>query len=351
MDKEKMAAFAGRLFNDMAGTMSVGMAYIGTKTGLFKTMAGKGPLTAEAVTADSGLQPRYVEEWLKGMVATGYLEYDPDAGTFSLPEEHAYLLASEGTDHFMGGLFFQAKGCIGVAGRVAHAFEAGGGVPFGDAEEENLIGIDLSNRGMYETRLASYWLQQVPDAVAKLEAGGRALDVGCGVGRVSIEIARAFPQATCVGLDLDERSIAMARSGAEAEGLAGRVRFEQKPLAGMDPGEPFDLITACDCVHDFAQPVETLREIKARLAGDGTFFVIEPKVADRLEDNRNPIAAMFYGFSILHCMTQSLAANGVGLGTCMGPSQTEALMKEAGFTRFEVLDIKSPVNLFYAVGH
>ena len=82
---------------------------------------------------------------------------------------------------------------------------------------------------------------------------------------------------------------------------------------------------------------------------DGTFFVIEPKVADRLEDNLNPIATMFYGFSMFHCMTQSLAAGGPGLGTCMGPAHTKALMQKAGFGKFRQLDIKSQVNLFYAV--
>jgi hypothetical protein len=78
-------------------------------------------------------------------------------------------------------------------------------------------------------------------------------------------------------------------------------------------------------------------------------FVMEPKVADRLEDNRNDIAAMYYGFSVLHCMTQSLAAGGPGLGTCLGAAGMERLMGEAGFTRFEVLPIKSAVNLYFAV--
>jgi hypothetical protein len=57
---------------------------------------------------------------------------------------------------------------------------------------------------------------------------------------------------------------------------------------------------------------------------------------------------MLYGFSIFHCMTQSLAQGGPGLGTCMGPARTEALLRDAGFREFRQLDIKSPTNLFYA---
>jgi 2-polyprenyl-3-methyl-5-hydroxy-6-metoxy-1,4-benzoquinol methylase len=109
-----------------------------------------------------------------------------------------------------------------------------------------------------------------------------------------------------------------------------------------------DLITACDCIHDFAEPHSTLRKLRELLKPDGTLFIIEPEVADRLEDNLNSVATMFYGFSLFHCMTQSLASGGLGLGTCLGPSRTEELVREAGFRRFEMLEIKSPVNLFYA---
>jgi hypothetical protein len=101
-------------------------------------------------------------------------------------------------------------------------------------------------------------------------------------------------------------------------------------------------------VHDFAAPQATLSEIRSLLKPDGVLFVIEPKAADRLEDNKGPLGTLYYGFSIFHCMTQSLANGGPGLGTCLGPARTEQLMREAGFPRFERLDIKSPTNLFYA---
>src|SRR5919108_3303438 len=149
MDREKIKAFADKVFGDMAGAMAAGLGYIGTRTGLFGAMAGKGPLRLEDVVRECGLQPRYVEEWLKGMVCAGYLEYDPGAETFKLPDEHAYLLASDGTDHFMGGLFFIAPVLLRVAPRVAEAFEKGGGVPFEDYGTEGVIALDMINRGIY----------------------------------------------------------------------------------------------------------------------------------------------------------------------------------------------------------
>lgn len=349
MEKQRLKAFADKVFGDMAGAMSSGLAFVGVKTGLFRAMAGKGSLTPAELVAMTRLQSRYVEEWLKGMVCAGYLDYEPGAGTYRLPDEHAFLLASEGTDHFMGGLFCMAPVLLRVAPRVALAFEKGGGVPFEDYGADGVEALDMINRGQYEQRFAGHWLKSLPEVVGRLEAGGRALDVGCGVGRVALTLARAFPRATIVGSDPDRDSIRQASAAAAAEGLGARARFLARTTGELGSEEKFDLITACDCVHDFAAPGQTLREVRALLKPDGVLLVIEPKVADRLEDNRNSIGTMYYGFSMFHCMTQSLAQGGPGLGTCMGPARTRALLQEAGFTQFQVLDIKSQVLDFYAV--
>ncbi len=349
MDKDRVKAFADRVFGDMAGAMTAGLGFVGVKTGLFRAMAGKGALTPEELIAMTKLQPRYVEEWLKGMVCAGYLDYEPGGNTYRLPEEHAFLLASEGTDHFMGGLFCMAPVLLRVAPRVAVAFEKGGGVPFEDYSADGVEALDLINRGQYEQRFAGHWLKSLPEIVARLEAGGRVLDVGCGAGRVPLTLAKAFPRATIVGLDPDHESVRQANAAAEAEGLRGRVRFLAKSTGDIAAEGKFDLITACDCLHDFAAPVKTLKEVRGLLKEDGVLLVIEPKAADRLEDNRNPIGTMYYGFSVFHCMTQSLAQGGPGLGTCMGPTRTRALLREAGFTRFDILEIKSQVLAFYAV--
>ena len=90
MNKDQVKAFADKVYGDMAGAMAVGMAYVGVKTGLFGALAGKGHLHTDEVVRATDLHPRYVEEWLKGMAAAGYLNYDPTERTFQLPEEHAY---------------------------------------------------------------------------------------------------------------------------------------------------------------------------------------------------------------------------------------------------------------------
>src|SRR5207247_5331966 len=128
--------------------------------------------------------------------------------------------------------------------------------------------------------------------------------------------------------------IQRAREAASRQNL--KIEF-----ATALPKGQFDLVTICDCIHDLAAPVETLRQVHGLVRPGGTLFIVEPKAADRLEDNKNPVATMFYGFSLFHCMTQSLACAGLGVGTCMAPAQTEQLLREAGFTGFKMLTPKS----------
>ena len=327
VSKEQAKQALDKLFGDMAGAMAAGMAYVGVRTGLFKSMTNRGSLTADQVVEISKLQPRYVEEWLKGMTAAGYLQYDPGAQTYALPEELAYFLASDDTDHFVGGLFAMVPPLMRVAPDVARAFAEGGGVRFEEFGPDCVHALDLINHGQYQARLA---------------AGGRALDVGCGSGSVCGAMAKAFPAAEIVGIDPDPESIRRAQQSFPA------LKFLQETTSGMRGDGGFDLITLCDVLHDLAAPLATLREIRALLKPDGVLFIVEPKAADRLEDNRNPVATTFYGFSLFHCMTQSLARGGPGLGTCMGPAATGKLVREAGFTRCDPLDIKSLTNLFYA---
>jgi 2-polyprenyl-3-methyl-5-hydroxy-6-metoxy-1,4-benzoquinol methylase len=229
-----------------------------------------------------------------------------------------------------------------VAPQVVKAFAEGGGVQFEQFGPDCVSALDLINRGQYEARFADYWLKSLPDAAARLAAGGRALDVGCGSGAVCGALAKAFPKAEVIGIDPDETSIGKAREGHPG------IQFLVTTSTTMERGAGFDLVTLCDVLHDLAEPLKTLREIRALLKPEGTFFLVEPKAADKLEENRNPVAATFYGFSVFHCMTQSLARGGPGLGTCLGPAATEALVRQAGYTRFQRLDIRSLTNLFYS---
>src|SRR2546423_9204138 len=263
MDKEKTKQAIDKVFRDMAGAMAAGMALLGTRTGLFRAMAGKGAMTLDDVVAATRLERRYVEEWLKGMTAAGYLEFAQEK--YTLPDEMAYFAASEGSDHFVGGMWEMVPPLLRIAPRVADAFAKGGGVRFEEFGADCVNALDLINRGQYEQRFTDYWLKALPEVTERLAAGGRALDYGCGSGRVAIAIKKAFAAAEVSGYDVDAQSIERARAAAKQAGVM--VAF-----CAETPRGEFDLVTICDCIHDVAAPVAALREIHALLKRGGTLF-------------------------------------------------------------------------------
>ncbi len=350
MDKQKSNAFMHKLVGDLATALAGALLLVGDRTGLFKAMAGAGPLTAAALAERAEVAERYSEEWLAVMAGAGYVDYDAASGTFRLPDEHALFLANPDSEYYLCGLFQAIPTMGGAVPLLAQAFKSGGGVRFAEFGDELPKALAAMNRASYDTRLVKSWLPALPEVVARLQAGGRAVDVGCGLGVVALALARGFPLAHISGIDLDDHSIALARAQAEAAGLSARVSFQAQAVEQLSHSPGWDLITTFDVVHDLPDPLGALAHLRGALAEGGTYLMVEPKVADELADNLgNPFARMFYGMSCLHCVPQSLALKGPGLGACWGEKRARHLAHQAGFRQFQRLDIRSAGLAFYAL--
>lgn len=337
-----------KLVGDVATALATSLVLVGERSGLFAAMAGAGPLTSDALAARSGVPPRYVEEWLAALAVAGYVEHDATSGVFTLPDEHAMFLVDPSSEYYLGGLVEGQLELMAMAPRIATAFQRGEGVPFVEFGAELPGALEGMNRSVYENRLVRSWLPELPEVVSRLEAGGRAVDVGCGTGVVPVTLARAFPAARITGIDLDARSVSVAARRASEAGVD--VRFVQATAEALPLDPPWDLVTSFDVVHDLPDPVTALRRIRAALADGGTYLMVEPRVADRLEDDAaNPFARMLHGISCLLCVPQSLAQGGPGLGACWGEARARELATEAGFGEFRRLEIRSPVMAFYAL--
>jgi ubiquinone/menaquinone biosynthesis C-methylase UbiE len=351
MNKEKSTQFMLKLVGDVGTALAAGLLFVGDQSGLFKAMAGAGPLRPDALAQRAGIAPRYVEEWLAVMTGAGYVEHDPGADTFALPDEHALYLTDASSEYYLGGLFQGLPGFLAMTPQLISAFKSGEGVAFSDFGAALPASFEAMNRSVYENRLVRSWLPAMPEVVARLQAGGRAVDVGCGTGVVPVTLAKAFPAATIAGLDFDARSIDIARGYAREEGLGDRIAFLAEPVETL-PIEPgWDFISTFDVIHDLPDPLGAMKRIRSALTEGGTYLMVEPKVADQLEKNvQNPFARMLYGMSCLHCVPQSLAQGGPGLGACWGEARAREMAREAGFGSFERLDIRSPAMAFYALG-
>lgn len=332
----------------VTGGATLGLVGVADRTGLFASLAGAGPQTLEQIVERTGLNERYLLEICSGLAAAEILDYDPATRAFELCDEHAACLADESSPYFLAGWSQMIPSILKAIPGVARACREGGGVAFDDFGDDMIEGIDRSNSPGMRILLTRRWLTAMPEVVERLQRGIRVADVGCGSGAAVLTMARSYPKSQVYGFDISARSIERARAGADSEGLAN-ASFEQRGAEALPTDPGFDLITTFDVIHDIAQPSEALCAIRRALAADGTYLMVEPNAGDDLEQNLNPGGALLYAVSTLHCMTQSLAQGGVGLGAAWGPKQAEALCREAGFSHFERLDVDNPFNAFYEV--
>jgi 2-polyprenyl-3-methyl-5-hydroxy-6-metoxy-1,4-benzoquinol methylase len=328
LDPAEIEACSTHVLKIYGDTMLNYMIDIGHRTGLLAS-AAESPGTCAELAARAGLQERYVREWLATMVTGGVVEYDPAAKTYTLPPAYAAVLTG-GPLPFASFARLQTHLAKHVH-EVARAFREGGGVPYAAYRPEFTDVMDSISRTFFDLALVDGCLPQVPGLTESLEAGANVADVCCGTGHALVVLGRRFPNSTFVGYDLDEGAIGQARAEASGAGLTN-VRFLVADAAGLGVTEEFDAVFVFDAVHDQVDPARVLESINASLKPGGVLYMKEPTAADNLEDNiGNPFAPVLYGCSTLHCMTVSLAHDGAGIGTAMGPKIAQGLLAGAGF--------------------
>ena len=347
MDENRATEFTGRVLADTAAAATIVLAALGDRMGLFKDLAAHGPATSGELAGRTGLSERYVREWLGGMFAAGYLTYDDTQRRYALPAEHVPTLATEPGPAFFGGVHQELIGAIQRYHQVAEAFRTGGGVRPADLHPDVWAGTSRFTAQWHQNTLVQQWLPLVPDTTARLRAGARVADVGCGTGQALIALARAFPAITGTGYDTHPPVIEQARQAAARAGVADRISYQVLDAAAGLP-ESFDVITTFDMVHDAIDPLGLLRSIHDALRSGGRYLCLEINCSDQAADNTGPIATLLYGFSVLYCMTTSLADGGEGLGTLGLPAPVlRQLAGKAGFTHVRQVEMDNPFNSLY----
>jgi 2-polyprenyl-3-methyl-5-hydroxy-6-metoxy-1,4-benzoquinol methylase len=334
-DQAKAEAFAGRLLEVLNGGAIALMISIGHRTGLFDAMAGLKPSTSEEIAEVSGLQERYVREWLGAMVVGRIVEHDPEDRTYRLPAEHAAWLtrAASPNNVAVTAQFVPLMGS--VEGGIVEKFRNGGGLPYSAYPRFHEVMAEDSAQTTVAA-LRDHILPLAPGLTERLEAGIDVLDVGCGSGRVLNLMAREFPNSRFTGYDISEEAIARARAEAKEHGTTN-VRFEVKDAASLDEEASYDLITTFDAIHDQAKPAAVLRGIADALKDEGVYLMQDIAGSSHVHNNMDhPLGPFLYTISTTHCTTVSLSQGGEGLGTMWGEEKARQMLREAGFTNVEV---------------
>jgi 2-polyprenyl-3-methyl-5-hydroxy-6-metoxy-1,4-benzoquinol methylase len=339
--------FLHKLVGDLGAACSAALVGIGDRLGLYAALSG-GPLTPAELARKTGTDERYVREWLCAQAAAGYVDYDAGAGTFGFNDVQRLAFADESSPaHFLGG-FQVARSMFKDLDRIIDAFRSGSGVGWHEHDPELFCGTERFFRTGYNANLVPSWIPALDGVEAKLRAGARVADVGCGHGASTIIMAKAYPASTFVGFDYHQPSIVSARQHAEHAGVAKRVSFETaaaKSFAGTD----YDLVCIFDALHDMGDPVGAARHVRESLTPDGTWLLVEPFAGNRVEQNLNPVGRVFYSASTMICTPASRSQEvGLALGAQAGPERLEAVCREAGFTRFRVAT-QTPFNLVLEV--
>jgi SAM-dependent methyltransferase len=344
LDTDRLMAFVFRAVDEIGATLNAALVVMGDELGYYRALAGAGPTTAAQLAERTVTGKHYAREWLNAQAAGGFVDYDPETGRYTLPDEHAVALADETSPAFLPGFFQLALGTLRDSAAVTDAARIGTGVGWHEHNHDVFLGCERFFRPGYQANLVAGWLPALDGVTAKLAAGADVADVGCGHGASTILMAQAFPASRFVGSDYHAASIEQARIRAEAAGVADRVRFEIADATSFT-GSGYDLVTMFDCLHDMGDPVGAARHVREAIAPDGTWMIVEPRAGDRVEDNLTPVGRAFYGFSTLLCTPASLAQPvGRALGTQAGPARIEKVTSTAGFSRFRQAT-ETPFNM------
>jgi 2-polyprenyl-3-methyl-5-hydroxy-6-metoxy-1,4-benzoquinol methylase len=351
LDPDKLKLFAKNIFGALGGAMTSAMIHLGDRLGLYRALAGAGSVTSEELAQKTGLDERWLREWMYQQGAAGVLEHRGE-GCFALAPEGAALLAEESHPAFGAGMFGKLPETMSVLEKLPEAFRTGRGLPYDALGPEGARGVERGLGPRFKALLVPVVLPKLPGVVPALEAGAQVADVGCGAGAALLAMAKAFPKSAFHGYDISEHALARAQENRREAGIENahfhHLRREPLPADGR-----FAFITTIDCLHDMTDPASVMRAIRAAIRPDTILASVIIKAYDSYEANvaKNPMAPLMYGTSVMSCMSSALSEpGGLGLGTLgLSAKKAQEMTAAAGFTRFEPADVGHPVNAFYRV--
>ena len=332
---------AEKIFSSGLGMIDTLSVYVGDRMGWYRALSEGGPATPAELVERAGGDERYAREWLEQQAVTGYLEVeesDPER-RFSISPGVAEVMTDESSLAFLAPLVRMLTASAVQMPRLMDAYRNGGGVgwaQFGDDARESQADM---NRPWLELELPRA-LASVPDVHEILaRPGARIADVGFGGGWSTIALARAYPESTVDGFDVDEPSARMATENAKAAGMSERVKFHAVDAAQMGTQE-FDAVFAFECIHDMPYPVEVLTAARKAVKPDGAVIVMDEAVGEEFTAPGDDTERLMYGFSLFLCLPDGRAhENSAMTGTVMRPGTLKRYATEAGFNDLSVLPI------------
>lgn len=346
-NQTKADAFENRLLSILNHAALSLMISVGHRTGLFDTMHTLDFAQSEKIAQLSGLQERYVREWLNALVTGNIIEYNAKEKTYRLPAEHAAFLTRAASPQNIAVIAQFIPVLAYVEDGIIDAFKHGGGVPYEAYNRFHEVMAEESGQTILSA-LIDKILPLSAGLTDQLKQGIKVLDIGCGYGRSLIHMADTFPQSAFTGYDLCDEAILHARQLAQEKKL-NNITFKKKDLSKWNESKAYDLITSFDVIHDQANPEQVLKNVFNALKSGGIFLMQDIKTSSDVAQNiDHPLGPLIYTISCMHCMTVSLSQQGAGLGAAWGEELAEKMLYDAGFNKVDKKYLEHDImNTYY----
>lgn len=315
-------AFAGKVVEDLAASLSSLLVCMGDTLGLYRLLAASGAATPDELARTTGLSATYAADWLLNQAASGYLSFDEASGRYRLPPEHAAVLADELSMHYLGQGFHAVRALVRAHPEVFDARY--------DPPASHLAGGSGGEPFLYPgavAHLVEEWIPAMTGIREKLLEGATAAEVGCGVGTATIAMAKAYPQTHFWGFDAELTNVRFAERSSLAEGVAEHTSFEVRP-AQLVSNHRYALVVVLSSLFRFDDPPSVARRIRATLEPTGSLLLVEPGFADRTEENFTPAGRLYSALAALRHWPAAGAAP---------PASAEALLTDAGFSKVRLI--------------
>ena len=361
LDPDKLKMFSFLLFTKLEGAVTSGMVHLGDQLGLYTELAKSvQPMTTSQLAHATGLNERWVREWAYNQASarlistTNTPSESPtiDDDLFFLSPEQIAVLADPNSPAFGMGMFHRLPQTMAALNNMPESFRTGIGHDYDSHGPEGAVGIERSFEPWTNANLIDTVLPSINGITDTLTSGATVADIGCGAGSAILLMGKHFPKSSFVGYDISQYALDRAADKLNASGL-NNVSFSDPRKQPLPTDNSIDFITTFDCIHDMTHPAQMMQSIRAAIKPTGTWLLVDIKAHDTfaLNAQKNPMASLMYGISVLSCMSSAMSSpGGAGLGTLGFSANTaESMAKAAGFSQFKRLDVDHSINAFYEI--
>jgi SAM-dependent methyltransferase len=276
-----------KIFEWRRGFNAMHLIDIGVRLGLFQAFTNHPGSTGAEIAEALGLHAPYVETWCTTAFSFGLLEGDDDRA-FRLAPYMDEVLAKPGHPRYLGGYVRLGTEFATEDHRYCQeAFKTGEPVPFQGRSEAFSTAVAEGTAGL-QFLSSRKLLPELPGLKGKLDAGGTVLEVGCGEGRHLIQLAKVFPNARCVGVDIDPTGMKQARAAFAAAGLGDRIELVAGQIGDAVADASVDAVVMIEVLHEIAPGIRqtVIDDCGRALAPDGWLLIVDETYPSTLAESR-----------------------------------------------------------------